>query len=164
MNIDNVKWFQSHGTDWVVADGDGLPRLFCNGRIICLADNLAVGGEAERMIPVMQKMWRENPTALVMTPDQLCGTELGAIARRFKLNDSLMAPGKVYVYCDERYVHCFSRDAVFCGTDPFEPVIVMEDGKLAGIIMPMRFEQAEPWGRNVPDSIIFHRCPDEEYE
>lgn len=161
MNYEHVLWHKRNA-NWVIAESEDIPRLFCDGCIICLAGELDLGTRAEnaeRMVKGMQSLWRNAPTVPPLFRNQLAGVD--PILRRF-----LIAPG-IFIFLKERYVRCFDEDASFHGTAPDNQVMVYEKGSLAGIVMPVRVsyeDEAILWGTRVPDRIIFHECAGSEDE
>lgn len=175
MNYEHVLWHKRNA-NWVIAESEDVPRLFCDGCIICLAGELDLGTRAEnaeRMVKGMQSLWRNAPTVpplflprigrglsgIEIHRNQLAGVD--PILRRF-----LIAP-EIFIFLKERYVRCFDEDASFHGTAADKQVMVYEKGSLAGIVMPVRVsyeDEAILWGTRVPDRIIFHECAGSEDE
>lgn len=156
MNYEHVLWHKNNQGNWVIAESEDTPRLFCDDYMICLAGDLDLGTHsryADKMVPGMKQRWINAPTVPPISRDQLAGVWPEPIVRRF-----VITPDN-FLFLNERYVRCFDDDAVFHGSAPNKQVMVYEQGNLAGIVMPVRaLKDVELWGRRVPDRIIFHEC------
>lgn len=158
MNAQNLKRFMTEQSpDWVVSELSDGQRIFCNGHIVAPTLEPVSGQDTHpRMARGCVKLWQEIPAEKFCAAKRggLYGTQIALISREF-----ILEPKRVHFR--ERYVRVWNPDAEFRISSTRDYAAVYEHGSLMGIVMPVMFREREPqpWGRTVPDEIIYHECP-----
>lgn len=165
MNFDRLGLIRAADSyrEGLTAWGDPPVALFCNGHVICLTDEPTPLISQYNFAAKVRETWGKFlvPSGQKLYSRRVTG-RMGHYEREFSSE-----AGDYTVLIQERFARLFSSEAVWYGTAALQPVLVYEDSKLVGVVMPMKpvdsrdcHEPRPVVEVELPDDVVYHVCED----
>lgn len=144
------------------AVSDGSPRLYCDGHIICVADDLEV---KELNVNFLNGKVLDMSARATEMFSSFLEHDPGSVIVEGALVGDLVKFGYVRVLSDsffiqERFRRCFDAGAEFRGVSPASAITIYEQGVLKAVMMPVKITDLGIWPA-VPylaDDVLYHAC------